>query len=114
MAPSLSRPAGRQTVRALSPTTPRSALGSLGAGQDPALALSVVDESDVLLFPASSDGIHEESFQAMKALRNQNKPVLFVRNVKRDLARTVYLRRFLRDPSCPGNRGSGAEFSRGL
>ena len=67
-----------------------------------------------LLFLGSSDGIQEDSFQTMKALRNQNKPVIFVLNMKRDLTRTVYLRSFLRDSSYPGNPGSGAGFSGGL
>jgi hypothetical protein len=73
-----------------------------------------VDESDVLLFPATGDGILEESFQAMKAMRNQSEPVIFAIDVKGDLTRTAYLCRLLRDSSCPGNPESGAGFPGGL
>lgn len=61
-------------------------------------ALSVIDESDVLLFLASSDSIQEPSFQGMQKLRDQNKPVIFVLNVKLDLTPPVIMRRFLRAP----------------
>lgn len=58
----------------------------------------MIDETDVVLFLASSDGIQEESFKGMQALHQQNKPLLFVLNVKRDLKKPVNLRRFLKDP----------------
>ena len=61
-------------------------------------ALSVIDESDVLLFLASSDSIQESSFQGMQKLRDQNKPVIFVLNIKLDLTPPVIMRRFLRSP----------------
>ncbi|GIV04404.1 MAG: hypothetical protein KatS3mg015_3234 [Fimbriimonadales bacterium] len=73
-------------------------IGAYEGDDDRELALSVVDESDLLLFLVSSDGIQETAFRAMKAIRSQNKPIVFVLNVKLDLERGVNLRRFLRDP----------------
>lgn len=73
-------------------------IGAYEGDEDRAKALSVIDETDVVLFLASSDGIQEEAFKGMKALRQQNKPLLFVLNVKRDLKKPVNLRRFLKDP----------------
>lgn len=73
-------------------------IGAYQGEADRDLALSVIDQSDVVLFLASSDGIQETSFEGMRALRDQNKPVIFVLNVKRDLTKRVYLKRFLRDP----------------
>lgn len=73
-------------------------IGAYEGEVDRALALSVIDESDVLLFLASSDGVQESSFRGMCALRSQNKPVIFVLNVRLDLTRPVYMRRFLRSP----------------
>ncbi len=67
-------------------------------GQDSELALSMTDESDVLLFLLSSDSIQESTFQGMRKLRDQNKPVIFVLNVMCDLTRPVFMRRFLRSP----------------
>jgi len=73
-------------------------IGAYEGDQDRAQALSVIDETDVVLFLASSDGIQEESFKGMQELRQLNKPLLFVLNVKRDLEKPVNMRRFLKDP----------------
>jgi hypothetical protein len=73
-------------------------IGAYEGDEDRAQALSVIDETDVVLFLASSDGIQEESFKGMQELRQLNKPLLFVLNVKRDLEKPVNMRRFLRDP----------------
>lgn len=73
-------------------------IGAYEGDADRANALSVIDETDIVLFLVSSDGIQEESFKGMQALRQQNKPLLFVLNVKRDLEKPVYMRRFLADP----------------
>jgi small GTP-binding protein len=73
-------------------------IGAYEGDEDRAQALSVIDETDVVLFLASSDGIQEESFKGMQQLRQQNKPLLFVLNVKRDLEKPVNMRRFLKDP----------------
>ncbi len=72
-------------------------IGAFEGDEDRAQALSVIDETDVVLFLASSDGIQEESFKGMQELRQQNKPLLFVLNVKRDLEKPVNMRRFLKD-----------------
>lgn len=66
---------------------------------DSALARSVIGESDILLFMASSDGIQESSFREMRKLRDQNKPVIFVLNVMKDLEHPVFRRGFLKSPS---------------
>jgi len=73
-------------------------IGAYDGEADRDLALSVVDESDLLLFLSSSDGIQESTFKGLKALRSQNKPVVFVLNVKLNLEIPVNLRRFLRNP----------------
>lgn len=73
-------------------------IGAYEGDEDRARALSVIDETDVVLFLVSSDGIQEESFKGMQELRQQNKPLLFVLNVKRDLEKSVNMRRFLKDP----------------
>ncbi len=73
-------------------------IGAYDGVEDRAQALSVIDETDVVLFLVSSDGLQEESFKGMQELRQQNKPLLFVLNVKRDLERPVNMRRFLKDP----------------
>ena len=71
-------------------------IGAYEGKVDSEIAKSAIDRSDVLLFLVSSDSIQESSFRAMQALRDQNKPIIFVLNVKHDLKKPVYLRRFLR------------------
>jgi small GTP-binding protein len=66
--------------------------------QDRAVALSVVDESDVILFISSSDSIQEEEVEGLACLRAQNKPLIFVLNVKEDLTKAVRLKRFVSNP----------------
>ena len=71
-------------------------IGAYEGKADSEIAKSAINKSDVLLFLVSSDSIQESSFRAMQALRDQNKPIIFVLNVKYDLKKPVYLRRFLR------------------
>ena len=73
-------------------------IGAYHGATDRDRALSVIDESDVLLFLVSSDGIQESSFCGMRELRRQNKPMVFVLNVKFDLTHQIYMRRFIRCP----------------
>ena len=83
-------------------------IGAYEGKADGEIAKSVIDESDVLLFLVSSDSIQESSFRAMQDLRDQNKPVIFVLNVKHDLTQPVYWRKFLKSPySVMGKEAAG-------
>jgi len=73
-------------------------IGAYEGDEDQEIALSKVDESDLLLFLVSSDSLQESTFLGMKAIRSLNKPVIFVLNVKRDLTKDINLRRFLQNP----------------
>lgn len=66
---------------------------------DQELAVSILDETDLVLFLTSSDGVQEDAFKGLAKLREQNKPVVFVLNMKRDLTKPVFMQRFLRDPA---------------
>lgn len=61
------------------------------------MAISVIDESDVLIFLVRSDSIQETEFRTMKDVQGRNEPVLFVLSVKYDLTKEVYRRKFLGD-----------------
>ena len=73
-------------------------IGAYEGEEDRKLALSVIDESDLVLFLVSSDGLQKTVFEGLRSLRDQNKPIVFVLNVKKDLTQPVYLRRFLKKP----------------
>lgn len=73
--------------------------GAFEGADDRETAFTKVDESDLILFLLSSDGIQEESFREMDELNRLRKPVLFVLNIKLDLTRDVLRRRFLENPA---------------
>ena len=61
-------------------------------------AISVIGKSDVVLFFLSDDGIQKEGFEAMKAILQENKPVFFVLNVKRNLEKDLHRSKFIANP----------------
>ena len=74
-------------------------IGGYKGEADATIARSKIDESDVLLFLTHSDGIQDSSFRGMRDLRDQNKPIIFVLNVKRDLTTgRVRMKKFLQSP----------------
>lgn len=72
--------------------------GAWGGEEDTAIAHSIVEESDLILFLLSSDSVQLSTIQEMKGLSAKNKPVIFVLNVKQDLTKRVHRKRFLKDP----------------
>lgn len=72
--------------------------GAWGGEEDTAIAHSIVEESDLILFLLSSDSVQLSTIQEMKGLRAKNKPVIFVLNVKQDLTKKIHLKRFLKNP----------------
>lgn len=61
-------------------------------------ALKAAFESDVVMFLVSSDSVQESVFEGMKEIFSRNKHVLFVLNVKRDLTKGIFMKRFLEAP----------------
>jgi GTP-binding protein EngB required for normal cell division len=72
--------------------------GAWGGEEDTAIAHSIVEESDLILFLLSSDSVQLSTIQEMKGLSAKNKPVIFVLNVKQDLTKKIHRKRFLKDP----------------
>jgi len=61
-------------------------------------AVSVVGKSDLVLFLLSDDSIREDVFEGMREVFDENKPLIFVLNVKVNLKDELNLERFLADP----------------
>lgn len=74
-------------------------IGGYEVASDREQALEAAASADVVLFILSSDGFQLDTFDGLAALRRQNTPVLFVLNVRRDLTRPVFRRKFLDDPA---------------
>lgn len=63
--------------------------------EDTAIAESVIDESDVILFLLTTDGIQESEFEQLSKLKSLNKPIVILLNVKQDLTNNIRRKRFL-------------------
>ena len=78
-------------------------IGAFRGEKDARIARQDVRDADLVVFVLTDDSIQEELFRGFEHVRAENKPVLFVLNVKLDLQRSVYRKRFLRDPTeCMG------------
>lgn len=74
-------------------------IGAFRGEKDARIARQDVRDADLVVFVLTDDSIQEELFQGFEHVRAENKPVLFVLNVKLDLQRPVYRKRFLRNPT---------------
>jgi predicted GTPase len=74
--------------------------GAYEGAEDRESAFATIDESDVVIFLLSSDGVQKDAFLEMAALNRLRKHVVFVLNVKHDLKKLAkYRRDFVSDPS---------------
>ena len=74
-------------------------IGAFRGDKDARIARQDVRDADLVVFVLTDDSIQEELFRGFEHVRAENKPVLFVLNVKLDLQRPVFRKRFLRDPT---------------
>ena len=70
-------------------------IGAYEGDEDVAIAESVIDESDVILFLLTTDGIQESEFEKLAELKSLNKPIVILLNVKQDLTNNIRRKRFL-------------------
>lgn len=69
-----------------------------GGDLDTAYALQAIDESDVICFVVSNDSQQTTELDFLKGIRDRNKPVVVLLNVKENLTDPARLKRFLKDP----------------
>ncbi len=79
--------------------TPGVASGEKEGANDTAIASSVIDESDVICYIVTNDSIQESEFSFLKQIREKNKPVIIVLNVKENLENESRFNLFLKDPN---------------
>lgn len=72
-------------------------IGAPGGKTDEQIARSIVDESDIICFMTKNDSIQETEFEFLKFIRQWNKPILFLLNVKDNIEDPGRLRRYLED-----------------
>lgn len=69
-----------------------------GGELDARIALSIVDESDVICFVLINDSQQTPELDVLRSIKDQNKPVVILLNVKENLSEPVRLKRFLENP----------------
>lgn len=60
-------------------------IGAVNGGVDEEEALKAVDESDLICYIVTSDGIHQTEFDFLGKLKNKTKPILILLNVQYNL-----------------------------
>lgn len=69
-----------------------------GGKSDEEIAESIVDESDIICYVVKNDSIQEAEFKFLKLIKEKNKPVIILLNVKENLRDERRLKVYLKDP----------------
>ncbi len=72
--------------------------GAYGGEEDTEIAREILELSDVVLFLLNSDSIQDTTFSELEHVYKLNKPLIFVMNMKKDLASDGNRRRALKNP----------------
>lgn len=73
-------------------------IGAPGGKTDEEIAQSIIDETDVMCYVVKNDSIQESEFSFLHLLKEKNKPLIVLLNVKENLANPQRLELFLKDP----------------
>lgn len=74
-------------------------IGAPGGAADTEIAKSIIDEADVICYVVTSDSIQETEFDFFSTIKERNKPLYIILNVKSNLNQAVRLKRFLEQPT---------------
>lgn len=91
-------------------------IGAPGGKTDEEIAQSVIEESDIICYVVTNDGIQESEFNFLKLLKEKAKPLIVLLNVKHNLRDSRRLEYFLKDPkklfAMDGKSGLGGHTER--
>lgn len=74
-------------------------IGAPGGASDTEIAKAIIDEADVICYIVTNDSIQETEFDFLEEIKDRNKPLYIVLNVKSNLTQSIRLKRFLKDPN---------------
>lgn len=74
-------------------------IGAPGGEPDTEIARSIIDEADIICYIVTSDSIQETEFDFFDTIKERNKPLYIILNVKSNLSQSVRLKRFLENPN---------------
>lgn len=73
-------------------------IGAPGGEADTEIAKSIIDETDVVCYVVTSDSIQETEFDFFSTIKERNKPLYIILNVKSNLNQAIRLKRFIANP----------------
>ena len=73
-------------------------IGAPGGEADTEIAKSIIDEADVICYVVTSDSIQETEFDFFSTIKERNKPLYIILNVKSNLNQAIRLKRFIANP----------------
>ena len=73
-------------------------IGAPGGEADTEIAKSIIDEADVVCYVVTSDSIQETEFDFLSTIKERNKPLYIILNVKSNLNQAIRLKRFIANP----------------
>lgn len=74
-------------------------IGAPGGEADTEIAKSIIDEADVVCYVVTSDSIQETEFDFFPTIKERNKPLYIILNVKSNLNQAIRLKRFIANPN---------------
>ena len=72
-------------------------IGAPGGKSDEEIAKSVIDESDLICYVLKNDSIQETEFNFLKLIKDRNKPIVILLNVKENIEHEARLKIFLKE-----------------
>lgn len=73
-------------------------IGAPGGKSDTEVAMSIIDEADLICYIVTNDSIQETEFDFLNSLKERSKPLFIILNIKSNLDQPIRLKRFLADP----------------
>ena len=73
-------------------------IGAPGGEADTEIAKSIIDEADVVCYVVTSDSIQETEFDFFSTIKERNKPLYIILNVKSNLNQAIRLKKFIANP----------------
>lgn len=89
-------------------------IGAPGGDVDTEIAKSIIDEADLICYIVTSDAIQETEFDFFETIKERNKPLYIILNVKSNLTENIRLKRFLRRSLISGVSAMDHNLSKGI